>query len=41
MTILSGPVDCPERSLIGNPRSIEVKAIGIYRDYQDDKISYV
>ena len=40
MTILSGPVDCPERSLIGNPRSTEVKVTGIYRDYHDDKIVY-
>lgn len=40
MTILSGPVDCPERSLIGNPRSTVVKVTGIYRDYHDDKIVY-
>ena len=39
-TIISETLNGPERSILWNPHSIQVKANGYYRDYKDDKIDY-
>lgn len=39
-TILSGKVDAPEYSIIGNEQKIIVKATGVWRNVDDDTINY-
>lgn len=39
-TILSGKVDAPEYSVIGNEQKVIVKATGVWRNVKDDAIIY-
>lgn len=39
-TILSGKVDAPEYSVIGNEQKVIVKATGVWRNIDDDTINY-
>ena len=39
-TILSGPVKAPEYSIVGPSTEIVVKATGVWRNVDDDKIEY-
>ena len=40
-TILSGKVDVPEYSVIGQKRGVEIIASGLWRNVDDDKINYL
>lgn len=39
-TTLSDPVNVPEYSVIGNNNGIQIKATGVWRNIDDDKIEY-
>ena len=39
-TVLSGPVNAPEYSVAGNRNEVVVKATGVWRNIDDDRIEY-
>ena len=39
-TILTGPVDVPEYCIVGSRNEVVIKATGIWRNIDDDKIEY-
>ena len=39
-TIVSKVVNVPEKTVVGNPRTVEVLRTGIWRDFTDDQIVY-